>query len=60
MTKLFEIKDKVFKFCAEYETYLKFAYKFVIALALFCIINGNIGFMESIAAIYHLFSPKIK
>lgn len=50
MTKLFEIKDQIFRFCAEYETYLKYAYKFVIALALFCIINGSIGFMESISS----------
>lgn len=49
MTRLFEIKDKVFKFCAEYETYLKYAYKFVIALVLFCVINDSIGFMAQIS-----------
>jgi len=50
MTRLFEIKDKVFKFCAQYESYLKFVYKFVIALILFCIINGSVGFMETISS----------
>ncbi len=50
MTKLFEIKDQIFKFCGEYETYLKYVYKFVIALALFCLINGTIGFMGRISS----------
>lgn len=49
MTKIFEIKDKVFKFCAEYDTYLKYAYKFIAALLLFCVINNSIGFMEKIS-----------
>lgn len=49
MTKLIEIKDKVFRFCAEYETYLKPVCKFVLALVLFCIINDSIGFMESVS-----------
>ena len=49
MTKLMEIKEQVVKFCGEYELYLKFVYKFIIALALFCLINGSIGFMESIS-----------
>lgn len=49
MTKIFEIKDKVFKFCAEYDTYLKYAYKFIIALVLFCVINNSVGFMEKIS-----------
>ncbi len=51
MTKLFEIKDKVFQFCGEYETYLKYAYKFVVAFVLFCMINGTIGFMSSISSL---------
>ena len=50
MTKLFEIKDQIFKFCGEYETYLKYVYKFVVALVLFCIINGSIGFMGKISS----------
>ncbi|MBQ8626551.1 MAG: hypothetical protein IJ419_10370, partial [Agathobacter sp.] len=49
MTKIFEIKDKVFKFCAEYDTYLKYAYKFIAALLLFIVINSSIGFMEKIS-----------
>ena len=35
MTKLIELKDKVFRFCAEYETYLRPLYKFILALVLF-------------------------
>ena len=49
MTKLLEIKEQIFRFWGEYETYLKFAYKFILALALFCIVNGAVGFMESIS-----------
>lgn len=49
MTKIFEIKDKVFRFCAEYETYLRYLYKFIIAFALFSVINGSIGFMDKIS-----------
>lgn len=49
MTKLLEIKERVMRFCGEYEVYLKFVYKFLLALALFCLINGSIGFMESIS-----------
>lgn len=49
MTKIFEIKDKVFKFCAEYDTYLKYAYKFIAALMLFMVINSSVGFMEKIS-----------
>lgn len=50
MTKLFELKDKLFRFCAEFEVYLKFVYKFFIALTLFGIINGTVGFMESLSS----------
>lgn len=49
MTKLLEIKEQVFKFWGEYEVYLTFVYKFVIALTLFSLINSSIGFMESIS-----------
>lgn len=49
MTKILEIKEQVIRFCGEYEIYLKFVYKFVLALALFCVINGSVGFMESIS-----------
>ena len=48
MTKIIEIKDKVFRFCAEYETYLVYAYRFLLALTLFVIINNSVGFMEKL------------
>ena len=48
MTKLYEIKDKIIKFHAEYEIYLSYVYKFIVAMLLFCMINGKIGFMERI------------
>lgn len=51
MTKLLEIKEQVFRFWGKYEAYLKFVYKFFLALALFSLINGAIGFMESISAL---------
>ena len=51
MTKIIEIKDKVFKFCAEYDSYLQYLYKFLAAFALFCVINGSIGFMEQISTL---------
>ena len=50
MTKLLEIKEQIVRFCGEYELYLKFVYKFLLALALFSLINGRIGFMESISS----------
>ena len=49
MTKIIEIKDKVFKFCAEYDSYLKYLYKFLAAFVLFSVINDSIGFMEKIS-----------
>lgn len=49
MTKIIEIKDKVFRFCAEYDSYLKYLYKFLAAFILFNVINGSIGFMEKIS-----------
>ena len=49
MTKLIELKDKVFKFCAEYEKWLRIVCKFVLALTFFCIINDSIGFMEEVS-----------
>ena len=51
MTKLLEIKKEIFIFCGQYEIYLKFVYKFVVAFTLFALINGTIGFMESISTI---------
>ncbi len=49
MTKLYEMKDKIVKFHAEYEIYLSYVHKFIVAIILFCLINGKIGFMERIA-----------
>lgn len=49
MTKLLEIKKQIFRFVGEYETYLKFVNKFLVALALFCLIDATVGFMENIS-----------
>lgn len=49
MTQIYELKDKIVKFHAEYEVYLAYVYKFVVALVLFCLINSKVGFMERIA-----------
>ncbi|MBQ3559381.1 MAG: hypothetical protein IJA07_07725 [Agathobacter sp.] len=51
MTKLLEIKEQIVRFCGKYETYLKFVYKFFLALILFVLINSAIGFMESISTL---------
>lgn len=50
MTRLFELKDQMFRFWSEYETYLKYACKFVVALATFCIINNTLGFSEELSS----------
>ncbi len=50
MTKLYQIKTKIVRCHAEYEVYLKYVYKFLIALVLFCLISSKIGFMERIAS----------
>ena len=44
MTKLLEIKDQLIRFYSKYETYLYPIVKFAVALALFTVINANIGF----------------
>ena len=51
MTKLLEIKKQIFHFCGKYEAYLRFVYKFIVALVVFSLINGTIGFMESISTL---------
>lgn len=51
MTGLFELKAKIFRFWSEYETYLKYIVKFVVALSLFLIVNGTIGFAEELSGI---------
>lgn len=49
MTSLFEIKEQILRFCSKYESYLTYAYKFVVAFILFSLINGSIGFVEMIS-----------
>ncbi len=49
MTQLLEIKDKIIKFVACYEVYVRMVGKFVMALVLFCLINANIGYMTAIS-----------
>ena len=49
MTKLLEYKDKIIRFYENYETYMYPAFKFVIALITFLLINTNIGFMTAIS-----------
>ena len=49
MTRLYELKDKIIRFHAEYEVYLAYVYKFIAAFVLFCLINSKVGFMERIA-----------
>lgn len=51
MTKLLEIKERAFRIWGEYEVYMKYVYKFIIALALFSIVNETVGFMESISTL---------
>ena len=54
MTKLIELKDKVFRFCAEYEMILHPVYKFVLAIILFTMIDNRLGYMESISKFWIL------
>ncbi len=49
MTKLLEIKERVLRFMGEYEVYMRYIYKFILALALFLLINDTIGFMENVS-----------
>lgn len=51
MTKLIELKDKVFKFCSAHEIYLVPVVKFLVAFVLFCMINNSIGFMAKISTL---------
>ena len=50
MTKILEIKDKVFRFYGEYETFIYPVIKFIMALTAFLMISMNIGFMEQITS----------
>lgn len=49
MTGIYEWKDKIIKFHAEYEAYLAFFYKFLVGFVLFTLINSKIGFMGRLA-----------
>lgn len=49
MTSLLEIKQYLKIFYSKYDVYLIPAMKFVLALFVFLIINGQIGFMEKVA-----------
>lgn len=51
MTKLLEIKDKLIRFYSRYESYLYPVVRFVLAFALFSMINGSIGYMEKISTL---------
>jgi len=50
MEKVIEIRDQIFKFWSEYENYLKYVVKFIVALAVFCYINATVGFMNQISS----------
>ena len=51
MTRLIELKDKVYKFCSAYEKYLLPIIKFLLAFTLFCIINHSVGFIAEISTV---------
>ena len=51
MTKLFEWKSRILRFLSEYEIYIKYVWKFVVALSLFVIINSKLGFVEEISSV---------
>ena len=50
MEKIMEIRNKIAGFWSEYEIYLNFLVKFVVALSLFSYINTTVGFMEKISS----------
>ena len=51
MEKVIEIRNRFYQFWSEYEIYLKYLVKFVIALSLFCYINTTVGFMSKISTL---------
>ncbi len=51
MTRLLEIRNKIFRIYGQLETYLFPVVKFFLALAIFLIINTNIGYMERISSV---------
>ncbi len=48
MTRLLEIKDKIIHFLEEYDWYVNVLLKFFVSLALFWVINTQLGYMESL------------
>lgn len=46
MTGLLEVKERLKNIYSKYDIYLNPLYKFILALCVFSIINGNIGYME--------------
>lgn len=46
MTSLLEIKEKIKSIYSKYDIFLNPWFKFILALCVFSIINGNIGYME--------------
>ncbi len=51
MTSLLEFKQYVKKFYIRYETYITYIWKFLLALASILLINGKLGYMESLTNI---------
>lgn len=51
MTDLLEMKEKIKSMCSQYDIYLKPFLKFVLALGVFLLINGNIGYMDRISSL---------
>lgn len=51
MTGLLEIKEKLKTIYSKYDIYLKPLCKFILALSVFCMINGNIGYMKRLSAL---------
>lgn len=51
MTSILELKEKLVRFYGKHEVYLVPLMKFVLALAMFLMINLNIGYMKSISSV---------
>ncbi len=51
MAQLLEIKEKILRFYAKRETYIKMVLKFILALVIFLLIRGSIGYMVRLNSI---------
>lgn len=51
MTSILELKEKLVRFYGKHEVYLVPLMKFALALAMFLMINLNIGYMQSISSV---------